>query len=64
MNVLGKENIDPNLREAGEALLRSWGIKIAGDWKALGVAWQRKYQEQFEAWTKVYLSKGKSALQV
>ena len=60
MKVLGKEDIDPDLREAGEALLRSWGIKSVEDWNALGVEGQRKYQEQFAAWTEVYLSKGKS----
>lgn len=60
MKVLGKEDIDPDLREAGEALLRSWGIKSVEDWNALGVEGQRKYQERFAAWTEVYLSKGKS----
>lgn len=60
MKVLGKEDIDPDLREAGEALLRSWGIKSVEDWNALGVEGQRKYQEQFAAWTEVYLSEGKS----
>lgn len=60
MKVLGKEDIDPDLREAGEALLRSWGIKSVEDWHALGVEGQRKYQERFAAWTEVYLSKGKS----
>lgn len=60
MKVLGKEDIDPDLREAAEALLRSWGIKSVEDWNALGVEGQRKYQEQFAAWTEIYLSKGKS----
>ena len=60
MKVLGKEDIDPDLREAGEALLRSWGIKSVEDWNALGVEGQRKYQERFAAWAEVYLSKGKS----
>ena len=60
MKVLGKEDIDPDLREAGEALLRSWGIKSVEDWNALGVEGQRKYQERFAAWTEIYLSKGKS----
>lgn len=60
MKVLDKEDIDPDLREAGEALLRSWGIKSVEDWNALGVEGQRKYQERFAAWTEVYLSKGKS----
>ena len=60
MKVLGKEDIDPDLREAAEALLRSWGIKSVEDWNALGVEGQRKYQEQFAAWTESYLSKGKS----
>lgn len=60
MKVLGKEDIDPDLREAGEALLRSWDIKSVEDWNALGVEGQRKYQERFAAWTEVYLSKGKS----
>ncbi|MFQ9285502.1 MAG: hypothetical protein ACLR3J_06840 [Sutterella wadsworthensis] len=60
MKVLGKEDIDPDLREGGEALLRSWGIKSVEDWDALGVEGQRKYQEWFAAWTEIYLSKGKS----
>ena len=29
MNVLGKENIDPDLKEAVMALLRHWGLTVS-----------------------------------
>lgn len=44
------------------AILDAFGIKSLQDWQALGAKGQEKYQEQFAAWTEIYLSEGKSPL--
>lgn len=62
-NVLalaGKEGATLELQLQEKAILQAFGIKDLNEWNALGFEGQRKYQEQFAAWTEIYLTQGKS----
>lgn len=56
----GKEGAPLELQSQINAILHAFGIKSINDWNALGFEGQRKYQEQFAAWTEIYLTQGKS----
>lgn len=56
----GKEGAPLELQSQMNAILHAFGIKSINDWNALGFEGQRKYQEQFAAWTEIYLTQGKS----
>lgn len=56
----GKEGAPLELQSQINAILHAFGLKSINDWNALGFEGQRKYQEQFAAWTEIYLTQGKS----
>lgn len=56
----GKEGAPIELQYQINAILHAFGLKSINDWNALGFEGQRKYQEQFAAWTEIYLTQGKS----
>ncbi len=56
----GKEGAPLELQSQINAILHAFGLKSINDWNALGFEGQRKYQEQFAAWTEIYLTLGKS----
>lgn len=56
----GKEGAPLELQSQINAILHAFGLKSIDEWNALGFEDQRKYQEQFAAWTEIYLTQGKS----
>lgn len=60
MALGGKEGAPLELQSQINAILHAFGLKSINDWNALGFEGQRKYQEQFAAWTEIYLTQGKS----
>ena len=56
----GKEGAPLELQSQINAILHAFGLKSINEWNALGFEGQRKYQEQFAAWTEIYLTQGKS----
>ena len=60
MALSGKEGAPLELQSQINAILHAFGLKSINDWNALGFEGQRKYQEQFAAWTEIYLTQGKS----
>lgn len=60
MALAGKESPSLELQLQMKAILKAFGIKDIKAWEALGFEGQRKYQEQFAAWTEIYLTQGKS----
>lgn len=56
----GKEGAPLELQSQINAILHAFGLKSINEWNALGFEGQRKYQEQFAAWTEIYLMQGKS----
>lgn len=56
----GKESPSLELQLQMKAILKAFGLKDIEAWNALGFEGQRKYQEQFAAWTEIYLTQGKS----
>lgn len=56
----GKEGAPLELQSQINAILHAFGLKSIDEWNALGFEGQRKYQEQFAAWTEIYLTQGKS----
>lgn len=60
MALGGKESPSLELQLQMKAILKAFGLKDIKAWEALGFEGQRKYQEQFAAWTEIYLTQGKS----
>lgn len=60
MALAGKESPSLELQLQMKAILKAFGLKDIKAWEALGFEGQRKYQEQFAAWTEIYLTQGKS----
>lgn len=56
----GKDGAPLELQSQINAILHAFGLKSINEWNALGFEGQRKYQEQFAAWTEIYLTQGKS----
>lgn len=60
LSLAGKDGATLELQTQSNAILQVFGIKSLDEWNALGFEGQRKYQEQFAAWTELYLTQGKS----
>lgn len=63
LQFAGEEGMNPEVVDDALQLLKAMHINSLDDWNSLSFEKQRKYYEQFAAWTEIYLSKGKSPIE-